>query len=55
MTGFFISGKNKPRRGGVYSVQQAGLLLVVDVHRDFEAEADVIVSRGFPLHDSSPG
>ena len=25
-------------------------LLVVDVHRHFEAEADVIESRGFPFH-----
>ena len=29
-------------------------LLVVDVHRHFEAEADVIVLWGFPFHDLNP-
>jgi hypothetical protein len=29
-------------------------LLVVDVHRHFEAEADVAVSRSIPTHDYSP-
>ena len=28
------------------------VLLVVDVHRDFETEADVAVARGIPFHDT---
>jgi hypothetical protein len=28
------------------------VLLVVDVHRDFETEADVAIARGIPFHDT---
>jgi hypothetical protein len=33
---------------------QQPLLAVGDVHRDFEAEADVVEARGLPGHVMSP-
>ena len=37
-----------------FSQQVNARLLVVDVHRDFETEADVAVLRSFPFHCRSP-